>query len=235
MEYRFNYGLIVGMIGLFCCSAIFHLLWTWVGSAERFSEYRLRKPVNDPFAKIRKSTWVVPVIAFDISLYAAYLVLGYDWLIQSSAAVGFWTIAGQVLAVLLIYDFMFYWVHRLFHLPFLMRYVHGVHHRVRFPKAVDNFYLHPVDALWVTTLFFLSIAMVGPLSTTAFIVTLFVYVFINNTLHSGVNLPHPLFKLTNYWARMHDVHHGKNRSANFGSIFPIWDMLFGTHVRHDGA
>ena len=227
---RINYELIFGFVGVAICSVIFVSLWTWAASSERYQKYRIHTPVRDPLAKTSKFKQVSRAVVFDITLYIVYLVLAYDWLIHDGS-VGLLTMLIQVLAILLIYDFMFYWVHRLFHHPFLMRHVHGVHHRVRFPKAVDDFFLHPVDSLWVTTLFFLSIAIVGPLSTTGFIVTLFVYVFINNSLHSGLNFPHPLFTLTNYLARKHEVHHGQNVSANFGSIFPFWDIMFGTNVR----
>lgn len=227
---KINYELIFGIIGVAICSTVFISLWTWAAGSERYQKYRIRTPVRDPLAKVSRFKEVSRALVFDIIFYVAYLVLAYDWLIQDGS-VGLLTMFGQVLAILLIYDFMFYWVHRLFHHPFLMRRVHGVHHKVRFPKAIDDYYLHPIDSLWVTTLFFSSIAIVGPLSTTSFIVTLFVYVFINNSLHSGLNLPHPLFALTNYLARRHEVHHGKKASANFGSIFPFWDMMFGTNVR----
>ena len=227
---KINYELIFGIIGVAVCSMVFISLWTWAAGSERYQKYRIRKPGRDPLAKVSRFKQVSEALVFDIIFYIAYLVLAYDWLIQDGS-VGLLTMFGQVLAILLIYDFMFYWVHRLFHHPFLMRHVHGVHHKVRFPKAIDDYYLHPIDSLWVTTLFFSSIAIVGPLSTTSFIVTLFVYVFINNSLHSGLNLPHPLFTLTNYLARRHEVHHGKKASANFGSIFPFWDMMFGTNVR----
>ena len=226
--YGINYPLLLGVVGVAVCSGAFVCLWTWAASSERYSKYRLRMPGDDPLAAVSKKGRIISIIAFDILLYSSYVVLAYNWLIKDEVD-GVLMVIGQVLAILLIYDFMFYWVHRLFHRPFLMRHVHGVHHRVRFPKAVDDFYLHAIDSLWVTTLFFMSIAIVGPLGANTFIVTLFVYVSINNTLHSGLNFPHPLFRLTNYWAREHDVHHGKNLSANFGSIFPIWDMMFGTH------
>ena len=230
VTYQINFPLLYGVVGVAVCSAVFVSLWTLAAGSERFGIYRLRTPISDSLAGVGKRKRIALIVGFDILLYSGYLVLAYDWLIKDGSD-AFWIVIGQVLAVLLIYDFMFYWVHRLFHLPFLMRHVHAVHHKVRFPKAVDDFDLHPVDSLWVTTLFFSSIAIVGPLSPTAFVVTLFVYVFINNALHSGLNLPHPCFKLTNYWARKHDVHHGKNLSSNFGSIFPFWDVMFGTNVR----
>ena len=230
MVYQINYQLLIGVIIVGICSTVFVSLWTLAANSERYSIYRLRNSINDPLAGVDKKRRILSIIAFDILLYCIYLVFAYDWLIKTGTE-SLIVMIGQVVAILLIYDFLFYWVHRLFHLPVLMRYVHAIHHKVRFPRAIDDFYLSAVDSLWVTTLLFSSIAIVGPLSTNALILTLFVYVFINNTLHSGLNFPHPLFKLTNYWARKHDVHHGKNLSANFGSIFPFWDVMFGTNVK----
>ena len=227
MTHPLNFELLYGVIGVAVSSTIFVHAWTWAANAERFQRYRLRPSVADPLAKVSKKGRIMSIIAFDISLYSAYLLLAHDWLIKDGTA-DLPTVIAQILAVLVVYDFLFYWVHRLFHTRFLMRHVHAVHHRVRSPKAVDDFYLHPVDSIWVTTLLFGSIAFVGPLSTNAFVATLFAYVFINNTLHSGLNFPHPVFRLTNYWARKHEVHHGEKLSANFASIFPIWDMAFGT-------
>ena len=228
MDYQINFPLIAGLVGVYFFSVIFTVLQTRATSSERYKKYRLYTPVNDPLANTSKFLRTSLIIIFIACIWTAYLTQGYDWVIHDEPA-GFAVLLGQVLAVLLIYDFMFYWVHRAFHLPFLMRYVHHVHHRVRFPTAIDDYYLHPIDTLWVTTLFFLSIAIIGPVNTTTFIATLFVWVFINNSIHGGLNLPHPIFKLTNYWARMHECHHGKNMQSNFGSIFPFWDMMFGTH------
>lgn len=228
--YEFDYQLLFGGIFVVSCSAIFLSLWTWAANSARFSKYRLRDPKLEPPRRADRMRRIPLVMAFDLLLCSAYLVFGYDWLIKTEPD-SLLVMIAQGFAVLMLYDFMFYWVHRLFHLPFLMRHFHAIHHKIRSPRSIDDFYLHVVDGAWVITLFFASVAIVGPLSTYALIPTLLVYVFVNNTLHSGLNFPHPVFKLTNYWARKHDVHHNTNVSANFGSIFPIWDLMFGTNVK----
>ena len=227
MDDQINFPLIAGLVGVYCFSVIFTVVLTRAAGSERYKQYRLYTPVNDPLANTGKFLRTFLIITCIACIWTAYLTQGYDWVIHDEPS-AFAALPVQIVAVLLIYDFMFYWVHRAFHLPLLMRYVHYVHHRVRFPTAIDDYYLHPIDSLWVTTLFFLSVAIVGPFNTTTFIATLFVWVFINNSIHGGLNLPHPVFTLTNYWARMHNVHHGINVNANFGSIFPFWDVTFGT-------
>ncbi len=230
MVAQINFPLIAGLVGVYFFSVIFTVLQTRAAKSERYKQYRLYTPVNDPLANTSKVPRTFFIILFIACIWTAYLTQGYDWVIHDEPS-AFAVLPVQILAVLLIYDFMFYWVHRVFHLPLLMRYVHYVHHKVRFPTAIDDYYLHPIDTLWVTTLFFLSVTIVGPFNTTTFIATLFVWVFMNNSIHGGLNLPNPVFRLTNYLARMHNVHHGKNMSSNFGSFFPFWDMLFGTHHR----
>lgn len=225
------FGLISGLVGIACCSALFTSALTRAAGSERFSKYRLTSAI-DPLRKVNKSRHVLLIILFDLCLYCSCLVFGYKWLIREGST-GFWTTLVQIFAVLLIYDFGFYWTHRLFHSRFLMRHVHSIHHRVRVPKAVDDYYLHPLDSLWVTTLFFGSIAIVGPLSIPTFILTFLAYVFINNCLHSGLSLPHACFRPINYLAHKHNIHHNVNISSNFASIFPILDKIFGTAHRGD--
>lgn len=228
MDDQINFPLIAGMVGVYFFSVIFTVLQTRAANSERYKKYRLYTPVNDPFANTSKVPRTFFFFLFITCIWTACLTQGYDWVIHDEPS-AFAVLPVQILAVLLIYDFMFYWVHRAFHLPLLMKYVHYVHHRVRFPTAIDDYYLHPIDTLWVTTLFFVSLVIVGPFNTTTFVATLFIWVFINNSIHGGLNLPHPIFRLTNYWARRHNVHHGKNMNANFGSIFPFWDKMFGTN------
>ena len=48
-------------------------------------------------------------------------------------------------------------------------------------------------------------------------------------VHTGLVLPHPAFRLTNYWVIRHDRHHYKHVNTNFAQIFPCWDMMFRTH------
>ena len=58
---------------------------------------------------------------------------------------------------------------------------------------------------------------------------LVVHAFVNIVVHTGLVLPHPAFRLTNYWVIRHDRHHYKHLNTNFAQIFPFWDMLFATH------
>merc|ERR1719240_137343 len=40
---------------------------------------------------------------------------------------------------------MFYWSHRAFHLPFLYKHIHKIHHEVKAPFGICALYFHPIE------------------------------------------------------------------------------------------
>ena len=140
---------------------------------------------------------------------------------------GFTTFFGEVLCVLLLYDFMYYFFHRFMHIRKVMRFCHAVHHRVRFPTASESIFLHPLENIGGLGLLILAIVIVGPISTISFLAIFFIHSAINLIVHSNLIIPHPSFRLFNFWVEKHDVHHHKARN-NYASIFPFWDQAFGT-------
>ncbi len=99
-----------------------------------------------------------------------------------------------------------------------------------FPSAVESLYLHPLEQLAGLSLLMGSTAILGPVSTTAFLLIVFVHTTANILVHTNMVFPHPACKLANYWAQRHDVHHGKHLNRNYASIFPFWDMMFDTYA-----
>ena len=228
-DFQINVPLVVGMFCVYCVSLCYVTLQTWAAKSVRFRAYRLHPDRDDRLSIFRRLRRTALIVLFVACLWGVLLTLGYDLFLHDEPT-GLAAMAAQFFAILLIYDFVFYWTHRTLHRPFLMRAVHGVHHQVRVPMAVDDFFLHPLDAT-TSVLFLLSVAIVGPVNTSTFVAVLGVWVLMNNAIHGGFRWPHPIFRLTNYWARTHDVHHGANRNANFGSFLPVWDMMFGTYHR----
>lgn len=139
-----------------------------------------------------------------------------------------WKVAGETLAVLIVYDFLYYLLHRFpFHQWSVLKQVHAVHHTARFPVALDSLYLHPVENFLGLALLFACIWLVGPITVTSFGVMFFVYSFLNIAVHAGVTFPFPLHYFS-LLARKHDVHHATMSAGNFASITPLPDLLFGT-------
>jgi sterol desaturase/sphingolipid hydroxylase (fatty acid hydroxylase superfamily) len=130
------------------------------------------------------------------------------------------------LAILAVYDVLYYLMHRyLFHGWSVLRAVHALHHRARRPTAIDSLFVHPVENAMGLGLLVLSTWIVGPVGVYAFGGCFFVYSWLNILVHAGVDLPVPYLGLL---ARKHDVHHDSMRAGNYASLSPLPDLLFGT-------
>lgn len=200
---------------------------TWAATrSSRFSRYRVRTP---------QTPQIDPTLKFvntNLNNVLSLLIFGaYFYFLGNHTLYAGWPgvtgLLGEVLGVLLLYDFMYYFFHRGMHRRSVMRYCHAVHHRVRFPTSNESIFLHPLENLGGLGLLILAIVILGPISTTSFLVMFFLHSTINIIVHSNLVFPHPAFRLFNFWVEKHDVHHHKARN-NYASIFPFWDQAFGT-------
>lgn len=198
-------------------------------TSKRYSRYRIRTPASYRIPFGRK----VVTISFNMLLSVGFLLMVMtvfrDRLVHDGSAGGV-LIFGEVLAALLFYDFMYFFMHRAMHHPRLMRYVHGVHHKVRYPTSPESIYVHPFENIAGLTLLMVAVMVMGPVSIASFLITFFIHSTANILVHSNLEFPHPAFKLFNFWAKKHDLHHGRYRNRNYASIFPFWDMMFGTYA-----
>jgi sterol desaturase/sphingolipid hydroxylase (fatty acid hydroxylase superfamily) len=135
----------------------------------------------------------------------------------------------EALAVILIYDFAYYFFHRYpLHEWKLLRWVHAVHHAARNPRTVDSLLLHPIETIAGLSLLFGSIAAVGGIHLYTFGAIFVAYTVFNILNHAGVNIPRFPFKTLGVLAEKHDRHHHSMLSGNYASITPLPDMVFGT-------
>ena len=99
-----------------------------------------------------------------VALYLVAIVMFGELLIDWDAASTWY----KPILVLLLYDFGYYWLHRLLHVRKIMQKVHWVHHMNLHPTAVDSLYLHPVEMIAGLAFLLISIVIVGPLGIGAF-------------------------------------------------------------------
>jgi sterol desaturase/sphingolipid hydroxylase (fatty acid hydroxylase superfamily) len=214
-------------IGAF--AGLLMMVLQWMVLSDKFKQYRIRTPENVTIPMGRKIVNVgLNMIWTLLIIFSAFYFMG-DHLVHFNANVAGVTIFGEALAVLLFYDFMYYIMHRTLHHPKLMKYVHGIHHRARFPTAFESLFLHPVEAFGGLFVLFLSAFVIGPVSAQAMFLILFFHTVINILVHANMVLPGRIFMLSNFWAVKHDYHHGKHLNKNFASIFPFWDLMFGSY------
>lgn len=199
---------------------------TWAVGSKRFSHLRARPPQDPVLRQDQKRINTMLNNLLSLCMFAAF----FTWLGERSLQTG-WpgvaTFLGEVLGVLMLYDLMYYFFHRLMHVRGLMRYCHAIHHRVRSPVADESTFLNPLETLGGVGLLLLSVVIFAPISTVSFLVLFAIYSTANIIVHSNLVIPHPAFRLFNFWVEKHNVHHHRARN-NYASIFPFWDQAFGT-------
>ncbi len=212
--------------GLLVYSGVLMAWLNWAATSKAYAHYRVRPPGTNHIPARRK--WIntglnnalalLIFIAFFFHFGATALYTGWP---------GTAHFIGETLAVLLLYDCAYYFYHRGMHHPKIMKYVHGVHHKVRYPTASESIYLHPLEQIGALCLLLGATLLLGPISTLSFLAIFFIYSTANIVVHANLVFPHPAFRLFNFWVRKHDTHHDKFR-YNYASIFPFWDQAFGT-------
>jgi len=222
-----QFFIILGVILAF--DGVLMSFMAWAAQSSSLKQYRIRTPTTYRIPKLKKAINIGLNGMLSMVFFAAMLYHFGDYLMDHEPVNGV-AIFGEVLASLLLYDFMYYFLHRGMHHPKFMKYVHGVHHYVRFPTSTESIYLHPVENLAGLGLLCIAMMLVGPISTVSFLIVFFIHSTVNILVHSNLVLPHPAFKLFNFWAVKHDLHHGKHLNRNYASIFPFWDQMFGTYA-----
>jgi len=133
-------------------------------------------------------------------------------------------------AAMFVFDFLFYWFHRLQHaVPFLWRY-HRVHHSIREMNAFNNYH-HVSEEFFRLPFIVIPLLLLIDVQTPQVLLAV-LFLRVHATLiHSKTALTFWIFKYVWVEPFYHRVHHSVEQhhwNRNFASTFPIWDMLFGT-------
>jgi 4-alpha-methyl-delta7-sterol-4alpha-methyl oxidase len=142
-----------------------------------------------------------------------------------------WVVALEVLFFIYLDDFLFYWMHRTLHRPWLFKRIHAIHHKILTPWAITGHYMHPVEFILTG-----SLVLVGPMLLGVHVYTLWIWIAFRQWEaaegHCGYNVP---FSLTHFLpggdgAFHHDFHHAKVK-GNYAGFFTHCDRLFRTYAR----
>lgn len=165
----------------------------------------------------------------------ATVTLGWPLLSRSAIHLGdappWWLVACEVTLFVYLDDFLFYWMHRALHTPWLFRHVHAVHHRIRTPWAVTGHYSHPAEYVATGLL-----ALAGPALVGAHVYALWAWVAVRQWEaaegHCGYDFPWSPSHLLpgSDGARHHDAHHAKVH-GNFAGFLAHVDGWFGTYSK----
>lgn len=144
-----------------------------------------------------------------------------------------WT---QFVEIVLISDFCFYWMHRLFHsIPLLWKF-HAIHHSIEEMDWVAGYRVHPIDQI-LTKGISLIPCFAFEFSDWIIAAAAVFYRWHSILLHSNVRLP--LGPLRWFFAspEVHHWHHSNQLEAhnkNFGAQLLLWDFVFGTAYMPEG-
>ena len=141
----------------------------------------------------------------------------------------------NLLALIVLQDFLYYWAHRLHHSITWMWCAHATHHSstyMNFATAFRQSVLYPISGLWV---FYIPLVMIGfrPFLV-EFVISLnlaYQY-FIHTQMVNKLGVLEYIFNTPSH----HRVHHAYSKKyfhKNFAGMFIIWDKLFGTFVEEN--
>ncbi|KAL3276408.1 hypothetical protein HHI36_011792 [Cryptolaemus montrouzieri] len=132
----------------------------------------------------------------------------------------------QFVVIFVYQDYLTYWMHRIFHTPWLYKHFHKMHHKYKYPTAFSVTAIHPVESIFIQSVLATPLFLFPVHWLSFYIVVMYTY-YHGIIDHSGIN-----FK--SYWwqpwqpdAIFHDNHH-QYFHVNFGFNICIWDTIHGT-------
>jgi sterol desaturase/sphingolipid hydroxylase (fatty acid hydroxylase superfamily) len=140
----------------------------------------------------------------------------------------------NLLLAILIYDFIYYWTHRLEHSSRLFWTWHSVHHsspEYSLSTSLRLSWLEPF-ILWYTLIPLVLIGFQPTLVMLAAEISLLYQFFLHTKKIKKLGFLELIFNTPSN----HRVHHGSNNKyldKNYGSILIIWDRLFGTYQKEE--
>lgn len=175
----------------------------------------------------------LPLIIFNVSILIIFNVIGVNFFHHiflkefNSILVCFF----EIIFVLLIDDFFFYFLHRMMHEnKYIYRKIHKIHHRANVPIPLEYIYVHPLE--WMSGMIgpFLGMYLIGGISFESYCVYLIIRNIHEIHIHSGIRTL-SIYKLFPLYGtnEHHDIHHS-HRDGNYASTFIIWDLLFKTKL-----
>jgi sterol desaturase/sphingolipid hydroxylase (fatty acid hydroxylase superfamily) len=129
-----------------------------------------------------------------------------------------------------LYDFFYYWFHRLQHTfrPFWR--VHAVHHSIEELNAFNDYHHWLENALRVP-LVLLPMSLLIFIDVPQVILYTMILHFMGQMTHANSKISYGLFRYAFAEPRFHRIHHSSEThhwNKNFAFMFPFWDMVFGT-------
>jgi len=170
---------------------------------------------------------LLSIVVFSLQGIVIQLGLQQGWLFISYEIS--WYCIPQMLVLFFWNEIHFYLVHRVLHLPWLIRRVHFVHHISKEPTVFSTFSFHVVEAFLLGTVIVFPL-LIYPFQVMALLSLPVMSILLNTLGHCNYDLfpnlaPNVFLKFSN----RHSMHHKKG-NGNYGFMLPWFDSLFNTGV-----
>jgi sterol desaturase/sphingolipid hydroxylase (fatty acid hydroxylase superfamily) len=136
----------------------------------------------------------------------------------------------QAIELLIVLDFLGYWMHRFFHGTWAWPF-HEIHHSSEDLDWLSAVRVHPVNDMVgrIVPAIFVVLAGFSPLALAGVLPLLGIYAIL---LHANVTWDFGPFRRVIASPAFHRWHHAsaeEGRDRNFAGLLPLWDILFGTY------
>lgn len=233
---------ILGIAGIIAVLSIFFGLLEWkFGRQRRFLIWK-RPQMGTDLAYWFLSPLVTDVltrVALFIVILPVALLLGWK-IVELKHYTGYGPIsrlplAAQTLMLLLMGDFISYWMHRYFHTGRLWKF-HAVHHSPTHLDWLAAARVHPVNEILMRVVVVLPLFLLGfsALSAVYYVPIAGLYALL---LHCDLPWTYGPLRYVIASPVFHRWHHSREAEAidkNFAGFLPLWDLLFGTFYMPKG-
>jgi sterol desaturase/sphingolipid hydroxylase (fatty acid hydroxylase superfamily) len=142
----------------------------------------------------------------------------------------------QITGAVLLFDFLYYWNHRIRHTSDWIWQVHEFHHSATRVNLLTSYRVHPLDNLIRVVTIALPFQLLLGLDLQNSLAIVFMASIPGIYAHARID--HDFGWLGRYvfvTPRFHQLHHavGVKKHANYGNVFVFWDRLFGSYQSPD--
>jgi sterol desaturase/sphingolipid hydroxylase (fatty acid hydroxylase superfamily) len=136
----------------------------------------------------------------------------------------------QVVVALLAFDLLWYGYHRAAHSHKRLWRVHGVHHAPAQLYALMHLVFHPFDLLVSRFVVATIVFRFTGVTPNAIFIAVVIIGLQQMISHVNADLRVGPLNYVLVGTETHRYHHGANERGNYGSVTPLWDIVFGTFV-----
>lgn len=228
-----SYGIIFDFVRyLWGAGGVFLIVWVLFknklqGRKIRTKTPKVRQMVRE-FAMSMVTVCVYGLVGFIIYYGRQYDVISFY---EGSFAENFLYSSGALLLMIVAHDAYFYWTHRAMHIPGVMKYIHGEHHKSMNPTPWTAYRFDAFEA--ASHALFMPIFLVLVPVNFSIIILFLGHMIVRNAVgHCGYELfprtwaTNPVMGIITLVTH-HDMHHS-NGKYNFGLYFSYWDRWMGT-------